>query len=152
MPYGESAPASTAGGRRGGRAPQVSRPAAGAVRKPRRDRRRNNMMDIDEPAGAPSNRPIGRFPMTTTEGGKKMGKKRGGKTGGAQAGPARGGKSAGRGGRRGGKKSAPLSRENLDADLDNYMMRDASTAKASLDADLENYMMGITDLPEQIGA
>lgn len=127
------------GGRRGGS-------AVGAVRKPRSSGR-NNMMDIDQ---GPSGRPVGRFPRTTTDDSSKRGG-RGGGRGGASTVRGRGGKRGGTRGGRGGKK-APLSRENLDADLDSYMMRDASTAKTTLDADLENYMLGVSDIPQQIGA
>jgi hypothetical protein len=49
----------------------------------------------------------------------------------------RGGKN-GRGGKGGNKKMS--SKEDLDADLDNYMNRDPETAAANLDADLDAYM------------
>lgn len=104
----------------------------GGVRKPRQQKRDNRMMDIDE---APGSRPAARGPK------KQDAAKRGGKAGG------RGG-SAARGGR---AKAAPVTRENLDMDLDSYMMRDATTAKASLDTDLESYMLGTGEFPQQIG-
>lgn len=128
--------------------------AVGAVRKPRG--RNDRMMDIDQ---GPSGRPVGRFPMTTSAG---RGNGRGRNTGNARnsVAPAseRGGRKSARGrggarrGGRGGEKKTPATRENLDADLENYMMRDSNTAKVTLDTDLENYMMGVTDLPAQIGA
>ncbi len=135
------------GNRRGGK---VSRgKSGGAVRKPRSNRHSNRMMDIDQVGNGSSGGPIGRFPMTTSEGGKKRGRggsRRGGATAGGRGG-SRGGK-AGRG-RRG--KGAPVTKENLDKDLDDYMMKDTKTAKVNLDADLESYMMGVTDLPQTIG-
>ena len=56
----------------------------------------------------------------------------------------RGGKGRGRGGHRGGRGGrgggrAP-SREALDMDLDNYMMKDTKVAKANLDNELDAYM------------
>jgi len=110
------------------------------------------MMDIDQPPAA--GRPIGRFPRTTTDDGPN-GKRKGTKVGRGGAVAGRGGKRGGAssgGRRRGGKKAAPLNREKLDMDLDNYMMRDEKTAKVSLDQDLDEYMMGMTDIPQQIGA
>ena len=107
----------------------------GGVRKPRQQKRDNRMMDIDETSGS---RPASRGPKT------QDGAKRGGKAGG------RGG-SAARGGRGGRPKAVPVTRENLDMDLDSYMMRDATTAKTTLDTDLENYMLGTSDFPQQIG-
>lgn len=130
------------GSRRGGA-------AIGAVRKPRSKGPGNNMMDIDQ---GPTGRPVGRFARTTADDGSKKGGRRVGGRGGASAGRGRGrgGSRGGRGGR--GDKKTPVSRENLDADLDSYMMRDANTAKTTLDADLENYMLGVSDIPQQIGA
>lgn len=130
------------GGRRGGGA------AIGAVRKPRSNNKNSNMMDIDQ---GPSGRPVGRFPRTTADDGSNKGGRRGGR-GGTSAGRGRGGGRGGSRGGRGGAKKAPLTRDNLDADLDSYMMRDANTAKTTLDADLENYMLGVSDIPQQIGA
>lgn len=133
--------------RRGG--PRMGGSGSGPVRKPRQNRR-SNMMDIDQ---GPSGRPVGRFPRTTAEDGGN--RKKGGRGGAVAGRGGRGGKrggAAGRGGRRGGKSGAPLNRENLDKDLDSYMMRDEKTAKTTLDQDLDDYMMGMTDIPEQIGA
>lgn len=137
--------------RRGGKA---AGSGVGAVRKARGGGRNSNMMDIDQ---GPSGRPVGRFPITT--GGKN---KKGGKRGGNAAAPAArgaaGGKRGGRAGREGkGKgdqqKKKPVTKESLDMDLDNYMMRDEKTAKTTLDADLESYMLGgASDIPQQIGA
>lgn len=130
----------TSSGRRGGRGGSSGRGGRsngiGAVRKPARQPRSSNMMDVDQ---GPSGRPIGRFPMTA---GKKGGKR--------GAGAARGGRGGARGGKKGERKPKPT-KENLDMDLDKYMMKDPKTAKSNLDNDLDSYMLGATDLPQQIG-
>jgi hypothetical protein len=53
----------------------------------------------------------------------------------------RGGRSAAkrRGGNRQGASRKPMSKDALDNDLDNYMMKDASVAKARLDQEIESY-------------
>ena len=59
----------------------------------------------------------------------------------------RGGRGAGRGGRRGGPNRArgghqnkqSMSKDALDNDLDNYMMKDTLVAKARLDQEMDAY-------------
>lgn len=63
--------------------------------------------------------------------------------------PGRSGRRRGGGGRREGSRGGrqqPASRENLDKDLEKYMMRDAKAGKAVLDNDLDAYMMGTSEL------
>ena len=50
----------------------------------------------------------------------------------------RGGGRGGRGGR--GSSAKPKSKEELDADLDGYFMKDSKTAAQRLDADMDAYM------------
>lgn len=97
------------------------------------------MMDIDQ---GPSGRPVGRFPMTAN----KRGGKEDGRRGGSR--PNRGGRG---GAKKGGERKGKPTKENLDMELDKYMMKDPKTAKSSLDNDLDSYMLGATDLPQQIG-
>lgn len=52
----------------------------------------------------------------------------------------RGGRGRGRG--RGGSNRVPPNVENLDMDLDNYMLRDTKTGRSVLDNDLDSYMQG----------
>jgi hypothetical protein len=60
-------------------------------------------------------------------------------------GSGRGGRgSGGRGGRGGrGGHRRPLTREALDRELDDYLMKDAERARAKLDEDLDAYMMDV---------
>ncbi|RKP26656.1 hypothetical protein SYNPS1DRAFT_27669 [Syncephalis pseudoplumigaleata] len=51
----------------------------------------------------------------------------------------------GRGGQRGGSRrtSKPLTKEQLDRELDNYVMRDNEMARNKLDSDLDAYMADV---------
>jgi hypothetical protein len=51
------------------------------------------------------------------------------------------GRGSGRGGRGGHRR--PLTREALDRELDDYLMKDAERARAKLDEDLDAYMMDV---------
>ncbi|KAI8147318.1 hypothetical protein BJV82DRAFT_575317 [Fennellomyces sp. T-0311] len=52
----------------------------------------------------------------------------------------RGGRAAGRGGRANDKARKPVSAQDLDKSLDDYMMKDPKTAQSRLDAELNSYM------------
>jgi len=70
---------------------------------------------------------------------------RGGVSRGARGG-ARGGRGRGRGRGRGGK---PASKDDLDSELESYMMKDEEYAKSKLDSEMDAYMAGDGDEGEE---
>lgn len=116
---------------------KARRPQSGASRALHRVSAR---MDIDQ---------VDRRPVGSSRGGRRNIIHAGPSARGGAAGRGRDGRRGrGRGSRggslaRGGNtKKAPLNKDNLDMDLDSYMMADTQAGRSILDQDLDNYMQG----------